>query len=403
MTIGSLPLHLTYSTAFHRADRWTEVRGILDRLVLPIRQRVAPRRRFELGLHLSGRAAIDLEAPRALAELREWLARHDVAVCTLNGGPYGRFVGQAFKSAAYRPDWLDEERLRHADRLALLLAGLLPPDGFGTINTIGAAFRARVRSRLDDAAIADRLLRHVAVLARIRERTGKTIALTLEPEPACRFETIGETVEFFDRHIHGRAAAVRVGALAGLAPAAAVDAIHRHLGVCLDASHAALEFEEPAMALRALELAGVAVWKVQLSTALRARYPFERQTRDALHALASDGTLHQVIVRTSGSIRRFVDLPLALAAPPPHAVEWRVNVHLPVALPASGSLGTTQAGVANLLASLARRASVRHLEIDLGALRPDGSPSRAADVVEALARDLVWVDAHLPPLYAQSA
>jgi hypothetical protein len=403
MPIGSLPLTVYYSTAIHHADRWRDVRAALDRAVVAVRRRAAAHRPVGFGLHLSGRAALDLEVPRARAELKEWMARHDVTVCTLDGGAYGRFMGPPHKSAAYRPDWLDEERLRHADRLAMLLASLLPAGGFGTINTIGGAFRARVRSRVDDAAIADRLLRHVALLARLRERTGKTVALAVEPEPGCRLATIGETAEFFDHHLHGRAATARVAGLTGLTSDAAADAIGRHVGACIDASAAALWHEEPTTALRALELAGVSVWKVQLSTALSARYPFDRQARDALQALAADVALHQVVVRTATALRRFVDLPLALAAPPPDGLEWRVNAHLPLSLETSGSLSTTRSASEQLVCALAHGSTVRHVEVNPLTIRPEGVTNRTSDVVQIVARDLAWIDARLPHTLVRSA
>jgi hypothetical protein len=217
------------------------------------------------------------------------------------------------KTAAYRPDWLDEDRLRYTDRLAAILTALLPSGVAGTINTIGGAFRARVRSRVDDAAIADRLLRHVALLVELHRKTGKVVTLALEPEPACRLETIGETIEFFDRHLYARGAVARVGALTRLDATGSIDAIRRHLGVCLDAGHVAVEFEEPLTALRALAFAGVPVAKIQPTAALRVRNPYDPQVRRALQALAGDDCLHQVVARapaacsassTSGRPRR---------------------------------------------------------------------------------------------------
>jgi hypothetical protein len=336
MMVGAAPFHLTYSTNVHPADRWAEVRAMLDRCVLPIRRRVAPGRRFGLGLRLSGRAAMDLSAPVAFAELHDWLARHDCYLFTLHGGPYGRFQGPAVKTAAYRPDWLDEDRLRYTDRLAAILAALLPSGVAGTINTIGGAFRARIRSRVDDAAIADRLLRHVALLVELHRKTGKVVTLALEPEPACRLETIGETIEFFDRHLHARGAVARVGALTRLDATGAIDAIRRHLGVCLDAGHVAVEFEEPLTALRALAFAGVPVAKIQPTAALRVRNPYDPQVRRTLQALAGDDCLHQVVARSPGQLQRFIDLPVALAASPANADEWRIHAHAPVAVEATG-------------------------------------------------------------------
>ena len=391
MMLGTIPLHLTYSTAVHGAERWSEVRAALDRYVVPVRNRIARGRRFGLGLHLPGRAAMDLGEPRALAQLRDWLDRHDAYVFTLDGVAHGRFQGLTLKTSAYRPDWLDEERLRYTDRLAHLLAALLPERGEGTIGTLAGAFRARIRSRVDDAAIADRLLRQVSALVAIRERTGKTIALGLEPEPSCRLETVGETVEFFDRHLHSRSAVARLASLSGLDAARAADAIGRHLGVCLDASHVALEFEEPATALRALQFAGVPVVKVQLGTALRLRHPHDRLAREALRPLANDGRLHQVVARTPGRLRRFLDLPLALAAPPPDADEWRVHAHAPLFIEPGGPIGTTHRELTELVAALRRTPIVHHLEVETETWSSIPIVPRGHDVVDVVVRDLEWV------------
>src|SRR5262249_35449058 len=151
-------------------------------------------------------------------------------------------------------------------------------------------------SRLDDAAIADRILRHVATLIRLHEVTGRVVALALEPEPACRLANVGETVEFFDHHLYARAAVARVVALSRLGRAGAAGAIRRHVGVCLDASGVATEFEEPAMVWRALTFAGIPVVKVQLAAAIRLRPPFDRAIEAALRPYASDVRLQQVTV-----------------------------------------------------------------------------------------------------------
>jgi sugar phosphate isomerase/epimerase len=391
MMLGTIPLHLTYSTAVHGAERWSELRAVLDRYVLPIRNRIARGRRFGLGIHVAGRTAIDLGEARAFGQLRDWLDRHDAYVFTLNGGAYGRFQDLNVKTAAYRPDWLDEERLRHTDRLAHLLAALLPPGCDGTIGTVAGAFRARIRSRVDDAAIADRLLRHVSVLNGLRQRTGKTIALALEPEPSCRLETVGETVEFFDRHLHSRGAVARVAALSGLDTGAAADAIRRHLGVCLDACHVALEFEDPATALRALVFAGVPVPKVQLGAALRVRSPLDRPAREALRPFANDAHLRQVVARTPDRLRRFVDLPLALAAPPLDADEWRVHAHVPLFVEPAGPLTTTQRELAGLLGALRRTPIVHHLEVETDTWTAVPMVPRGHDAVDVIVRDLEWV------------
>ena len=162
-----------------------------------VRDRVAPRRRFGIGLRLSARAARELAAAA-----RRWPscsvpgARAPVRV-HLNGFPYGAFHGTRVKEDVYLPDWRDAERLRYTDQLADLLAELLPPaTGVdGSISTVPGAFqparrgRGRRRARWPSTWCAT-----WRTGARSSARTGKIIALALEPEPFCFLETIAEAV-----------------------------------------------------------------------------------------------------------------------------------------------------------------------------------------------------------------
>src|SRR5439155_1022530 len=204
--------HLTYCTNIHPGETWAEVRANLERYVLAVRREVAPDRRFGVGLRLSAQAAATLAEPAELEAFRGFLATHGLYVFTINGFPYGVFHGARVKEEVYRPAWTDEARLVYTDRLAELLAVLLPdePDLDGSVSTVPGAFKARVAGDADAARMAELLLRHAATLARVRERTGKIVCLALEPEPCCHLETVAETVAFFERHLFSRAAAERL-------------------------------------------------------------------------------------------------------------------------------------------------------------------------------------------------
>ena len=97
--------------------------------------------------------------------------------------------------------------------------------------------------------MADLMIRHAAGLHRLRERTGRTVSLALEPEPCCHMETLDETVRFFERHLFAAPAVAAFGRLAGLGRGESEAALRRHLGVCFDACHMAVEFEDAAAAL----------------------------------------------------------------------------------------------------------------------------------------------------------
>jgi sugar phosphate isomerase/epimerase len=382
--------HLTYCTNIHPGESWPEVRENLGRFVVAVKERVAPTERFGVGLRLSGAAARALAHPRELDAFRAFLDAHELYVFTVNGFPYGPFHGTAVKERVYLPDWLDDERLAYTDGLAHLLAALLPAGVDGTISTVPGAFRPRIGSEADVARVADRIVAHVATLHAIRERTGRSIALALEPEPCCILETIAETVSFFERHLFARPAVERLGRLAGLGGADAAAALRRHLGVCLDTCHAAVEFEDPAGAVQALRAAGIGIRKVQLSAGLRVRR-FDRDTLAALARFDDAVYLHQVVQRDGGRLTRWVDLPDALAARASAAGEWRVHCHVPVFLETLGAFDNTQAVLAEFLALQAADPVSTHLEVETYTWSVLPEEHRAGDVVGAVARELRWV------------
>jgi sugar phosphate isomerase/epimerase len=391
--------HLTYCTNIHPGETWPEVRANLERHVLAVRGRVARGRRFGIGLRLSAVAAEALAAPQALAELRSFLATHELYVFTINGFPYGSFHGGRVKERVYEPDWRDEARVGYTDRLATLLAALLPPDvAYGSISTVPGAFRPSAPSAADREAIADGLLRHAARLVALEAETGKTIRTALEPEPWCVLETVADAIAFFESHLHTTAAAARLAALGGLTTTASAAAIRRHLGVCFDACHMAVEFEDPVEALARLEAAGVAVVKVQVSAGMVAALGGDDgATRRALAAFADDVYLHQVVERRGSALRRFRDLSDAIGAEAADvaAREWRVHFHVPLFRETLGALRSTQPWVVALLRALRARAYGGHLEVETYTWDVLPAKYRDEPVDVAVARELAWVTEQL--------
>lgn len=394
--------HLTYCTNIHPGESWDEVRANLERYVLAVRTRVAPDRAFGIGLRLSAQAAEALAQPRELDAFREFLDRHRLYVFTINGFPYGPFHGVRVKEEVYLPDWMDEERLAYTDRLATLLASLLPlePGLEGSVSTAPGAFRARVGGDADVARMADLMLRHVATLHRIREETGKTIALALEPEPRCYLETVSETVAFFERWLFSRSAVSRFADSAGLDRGVAEAALRRHVGACFDACHMAVEFEEPRAALDAFRAAGIRIAKVQLSAGLAVR--LDGKDPAALRALrpfAEGVYLHQVVERRDGKLTRFLDLPEALSAAAtaePGPREWRVHFHVPLFRRELGPFLSTQDYLRDVLGVLAREDRSGHLEVETYTWDVLPEEYRREDIVTAVARELQWVMERLP-------
>jgi len=382
--------HLTYCTNIHPGETWPEVRANVATHVRAVKARVAPDRPFGVGLRLSGAAAATLAAPAELAAFRAFLDENGLYVFTLNGFPYGPFHGTPVKEEVYRPDWLEDARLAYTDELARILAALLPADCEGSISTVPGAFKARVASDADAAAIAARLAAHVATLHDLHQRQGVSIALALEPEPCCQLETIDETVAFFERHLFRQR-------VPGLTPAASAAALRRHVGVCLDACHMAVEYETPEAALAALASRGIRVVKIQVSAGLAATIG-SAADRDGLRAFADDVYLHQVVERTPRGLTRWTDLPGALddlGRDPSGPREWRIHFHVPLFREALGRFRSTQGWVRELLALVRRDAPTTHLEVETYTWDVLPEEFRREPIADAVARELAWVIAEM--------
>jgi len=259
--------HLTYCTNIHAGEPLDEVMASLARHLPEIKATVAGAQALGVGLRLGNAAASGLRDRGALAELRRFLADGGYYVFTLNGFPYGAFHGRTVKEDAYKPDWSDPVRQTYTDQLADLLSVLLPEGQAGSVSTVPCTFKPWAKGRIE--AITEHLIRHVAHLVRIAQRSGKQISLALEPEPYCYLETIEEAVEFFNDRLFAKPGIGRLAALAGLSLAEAESAMRAHIGLCYDVCHAAVEFEDPKASIARLRANGILIAKLQLSSALK--------------------------------------------------------------------------------------------------------------------------------------
>lgn len=392
--------HLTYCTNIHPGESWPEVRAALLRYLPEVKRRVSPDAPMGVGLRLSAEAAATLtREPEALAELRRFLDDGGFYVFTLNGFPYGRFHGVRVKEGVYQPDWRRPERLAYTNQLADLLTALMPAGDTmleGSVSTAPGGFRDLAGMQSAEAEVADALLHHAAHLHALRESTGRTIALAIEPEPMCLMETIEELSRFFERHLLCRDGVARLAALARITAREAEEVVRRHLGVCYDVCHAAVEFEAPETALASLRRNGIGVAKLQLSSALRIPR-VDAAVIERLRSYDEGVYLHQVVERWAADRRlvRHLDLADAFAAfasmPEAGDREWRVHFHVPIFHDDLGAFGTTQTELREIL-ELQRRSMISpHLEVETytwNVLPPDLRP---IEVSEAIARELTWV------------
>jgi sugar phosphate isomerase/epimerase len=391
--------HLTYCTNIHPGESWAEVRANIEQYVVQVKSHIAPDRLFGIGLRLSHRAAQALSEPNALNAFLQFLDTHGLYVFTINGFPYGPFHGQPVKEQVYLPDWLDDRRLAYTNELAELLAKLLPPDEKvpnleGSVSTVPGAFQARIAGEKEEADIAARLLRHLAALHGIRDRTGRVIALALEPEPCCMLESVSDTIRFFRRHLFSKQAQSRFSALTGLTQTDSEEFLHRHLGVCLDACHMAIEYEDPVAAVRSFQAAGIRISKIQLSAGLAVAFDRDSEERLASLERFNDGVyLHQVVERRQGMLARYCDLPEAVKAASGdlESVEWRIHCHVPLCREHLGPFMSTQAFVRTLMAMLGDESVSPHLEIETYTWSVLPRDYRDEDIVTSVVREMQWI------------
>jgi len=386
--------HLTYCTNIHRGETWPDTFVGLKRHLPEVKRLFVPNETMGVGLRLSAIASEALADASEFEAFKDFLARERLYVFTINGFPYGPFHGTRVKEDVYQPDWRFAERLSYSNRLADLLAELLPPDTgiTGSVSTVPATFRPIGGEAGAIERIAENLLQHAAHLVRLSEKTGRTITLALEPEPMCYLETIEEAARFFEERIFSSPAVRRFADLTRLDVVAAERALRRHLGICYDVCHAAVEFENASESLARLAHAGIGIFKLQLSAALKVPR-VDARTIDQLRRFDDGVYLHQVVERKpDGSLIRFLDLAPAFANFD-QAVgnEWRVHCHVPIFMSALPELDTTQDFLREILALHQRTPISDHLEVETYTFDVLPEELRRVDASTAVARELGWV------------
>jgi sugar phosphate isomerase/epimerase len=384
--------HLTYCLNVHPGESWAETFENIRTRAMAVRDAIAPAERFGLGLRISAQAADELLAePGGLETFRQFLDEANCYAFTINGFPFGQFHETAVKHKVYQPDWREQSRVDYTIKLAEILAALLPEGVNGSISTVPCSYKSWIETNDDVMAMVTNLCEVAVACDALLARTGRCITIALEPEPDCYLETTDEAIAFFTGPLR------RLGLryLAGrhsfdLDVAEAI--LRKHIGLCFDTSHQAVEFESFADSIAALQAAGVTIAKFHLSSALEV-------TGDAtagLESFVEPVYLHQTKVRNAdGTVTSYPDLPDALAAGDRSADStWRVHFHMPLFWAGDGVLRSTQPLLAEGMAAILA-ADCEHLEIETYTFGVLPEFLAASDLPAALAQEYRWVLAQL--------
>ncbi len=404
--VTTKPIRLAYGTNVAPQEDLPGILGALGGLWADVRRRVAPQSVADTSGAGAANAGVSGPAPlglglwiaedaaraacrdaAAMRTLRAALADNGLELTTVNAFPQRAFHAPVVKEAVYRPDWTDPERFAYTAAVARTVAGVVPSGSDITISTLPVGYP---KLPMETWLRATGLLFAAALdLARIRDATGTTIRLALEPEPSCALETCDETIEFFAGAV--RPYTTALARTAGISADAAEEILATHLGVCLDLCHTAVEHEDPVHTYHRLRGAGVPVFKVQVSAAVEVPDPSDPARRAALARFVEPRWLHQ-----TGCARRTVvrDLPEALADPARAALRpWRVHFHVPLSSGETGGLPTTRPDVERFLAAIALVPDPPVLEIETytWSVMPGAPPDLAANI----AAEIAWVRSRL--------
>jgi hypothetical protein len=389
---------LTYSTLVHPADNWEQLWHSLNTYVPKVKSRIAGNKSFGVCIRLAAPTAETLAAsPAERAKLKKFLEDNDMYIYTANAFVYGHFKGDKVKEQVYEPDWRTEERSSYVMKVADILADVCPAGIAPSIQTSPLGFKPRVTGPDVVNSYTDHVLRVVAHLIALEDKTGRTVQLALEPEPYCFLETTDETIAYFRDHLYSGAAVEKLAKLAHVPIAEANAALRRHLGIVYDICHQAVEFENITESLQKLVDAGVPVFKLQEAAALHIPQVTQAAV-DTLKKYAKTIYLTQTLEKQNGKINKYLDVDDAIAAfekSPGGEREWRTHIHVPVFIDDLGQFRTTRFAIEDALRFHKQKPLSRHLEVETYTWDMLPESAKSNDIVDYICRELEWVKGQL--------
>jgi len=391
-------VRLAYCLNLHPANDLATLLEGLRTITLPLQERLTGQRKpFGVGLYLPAALAGRLAAPGGRGDLERlscFLADHRLDPFTFNAFPAGGFHEGGLKQGVFRPTWLEEERVRFTLDVAGVAAQLVrdsPRSGAHvSISTHSGAFGPWPRGEKDARRCAQNLGRVAQGLLRLGLDGGRRFVLALEAEPRAAAGDSASLAGFLERTPEWTEEGVEAWVIA------------RGIGVCLDACHSAVEFEDPREAFNLLT-ARSPLGKLQYSSAISVPRPsaHPRAVRELL-AMDEPRYLHQVTGLAPARRESVADLPeLSRELEGPSGEnwlacsEWRCHFHVPVDLQSLGEegLATTRNHAAAILDAALddpRRWGVDELHLEIETYTWDVLPRQArgaGEMVDGLQRE----------------
>jgi hypothetical protein len=398
MDLGHGLGHLTYSTLVHQTDNWDQLWKSVNTYLPAVKARVAPGQKFGVCLRTSAPSAALLSTePTKRADLKQFFKDQDLYLYTANAFVYGVFKKQVIKEDVYEPDWQTPERRDYTKQVADLLADLAPEGVNPSIQSAPLGFKPKVTGEDVVEAYTTNVIDVVAHLVDLKQKTGKTVTLGLEPEPRCYLETTDETITYFTNYLFSPQTAERLAKKTGLHAADAAMAMRTHMGVVFDIGHQAVGYEDIPVSLQKLVDAGVPIVKLQEAASMYIP-DVTQKTVDALQTFAKTIYLSQTCQKKDGKYTWFLNLEDAFEAfqKDPGPREWRTHFHVPVFLNDLGALfGTTRFALEQALAFHKKTPLSTHLEIETYTWDVLPDHLKTGDIVEYVTRELDWVKGQL--------
>jgi sugar phosphate isomerase/epimerase len=337
--------HFSYCLNVHPGESLDDLIGVIRTQVPEIKKSLSPEKPFGLGLRIAKEASVDLKDPGNLLRLKDIIEAQESYAFTINGFPFGAFHQTRVKEQVYQPDWSSPERLVYSKDLFHQLAALLPAGSEGSVSTVplGYKFDPTAPQQIDFMVTQ---LRSLALfLHQLEQETGTLLHLGLEPEPDCILETTDEAVAFFNQQLFRNADVSE-------------EILRRHLGICLDTCHVAMQFENPAEVVKRLQSEGIRISKTQISAALECEADIDPKKLKAF----DDGVyLHQIKGSNGQSWR---DIAEFLARPDKTAGTLRIHAHVPLHWQGDKDLRSTRHSLTPDFWQALAASGCKHLEVE---------------------------------------